>query len=225
MPFKSKQQAILAGKKELKAMGGGGGEKKVKISDLPSDLRKQLKEAGDAVTNLSNVDSTKNDKYFGISKSATAGSLMLQAVERGDSFADIANRVATKPIDAQTVNWWKSYWEYISKVRNQLYGATLTSNEQADFERFTITPATTPEIAKLYFSRQRKVLDDAIKRKQGEALGALKAQTPEELVGSLSGGGGPRIPTVNTQAEYDALPPGGEYIDAQTGKRAKKPMR
>jgi hypothetical protein len=37
--------------------------------------------------------------------------------------------------------------------------------------------------------------------------------------------GGPRIPTVNTQAEYDAVPPGGEYIDKQTGKRAKKPMR
>jgi hypothetical protein len=221
----AKQQAILAGKKELKAMGGGGGEKKVKISDLPSDLRKQLKEAGDAVTNLSNVDSTKNDKYFGISSLATAGTLMLQAVERGGNFEDVANKVASKPIDAQTVNWWKSYWEYISKVRNQLYGATLTSNEQADFERFTITPASTPEVAKLYFSRQRKVLDDAIKRKQGEALGALKAQTPEELVGSLSGGGGPRIPTVNTQAEYDALPPGGEYIDAQTGKRAKKPMR
>jgi len=222
----AKQKAILEGRKELKAMGGGGGgEKKVKISDLPADLRKQLKEAGDAVTNLGNVDSTKNDKYFGISSSATAGSLMLQAVERGGNFADVANRVATKPIDAQTVNWWKSYWEYISKVRNQLYGATLTSNEQADFERFTITPASTPEIAKLYFSRQRKVLDDAIKRKQGEALGALKAQTPEELVGSLSGVGGSRIPTVNTQAEYDALPPGGEYIDAQTGKRAKKPMR
>jgi hypothetical protein len=150
---------------------------------------------------------------------------MLQAVERGGNFADVANRVASKPIDAQTVNWWKSYWEYISKVRNQLYGATLTSNEQADFERFTITPATTPEIAKLYFTRQRKVLDDAIKRKQGEALGALKAQTPEELVGSLSGAGGSRIPTVNTQAEFDAVPPGGEYIDAQTGKRAKKPMR
>lgn len=199
----AKQQAILAGKKELKAMGGGGGGgKKVKISDLPADLRKQLKEAGDAVTNLGNVDSTKNDKYFGISKSATAGSLMLQAVERGDSFADIANRVASKPIDAQTVNWWKSYWEYISKVRNQLYGATLTANEQADFERFTITPASTPEIAKLYFGRQRKVLDDAIKRKQGEALGALKAQTPEELVSSLSSSSG-TIPTQRVATRAD----------------------
>lgn len=185
-----KQKAILAGKKELKAMGGGGGEKKVKISDLPSDLRKQLKEAGDAVSNLNNINSTKNDKYFGISNFADSGSLMLQAVERGGSFADMANKVSNKPIDAQTVDWWKSYWEYISKVRNQLYGATLTKNEQADFERFTITPATDKATAVLYFERQRGVLDRAIKKKQAEALGALKAQTPEELVTSLSGAGG-----------------------------------
>jgi len=219
----AKQQAILAGKKELKAMGGGGGEKKVKISDLPSDLRKQLKEAGDAVTNLSNVDSTKNDKYFGITSSATAGSLMLQAVERGGNFADVANKVASKPIDAQTVNWWKSYWEYISKVRNQLYGATLTSNEQADFERFTITPATTPEIAKLYFTRQRKVLDDAIKRKQGEALGALKAQTPEELVGSLTGAGGTTAaPRIATRADVAETARANRMTEAQAKAELRK---
>jgi hypothetical protein len=198
----AKQQAILAGKKELKAMGGGGGEKKVKISDLPSDLRKQLKEAGDAVSNLNNINSTKNDKYFGISNFADSGSLMLQAVERGGSFADIANKVSNKPIDAQTVDWWKSYWEYISKVRNQLYGATLTKNEQADFERFTITPATDKATAVLYFERQRGVLDRAIKKKQAEALGALKAQTPEELVTSLSSAGGvPAAPRIATKAD------------------------
>jgi len=199
----AKQQAILAGKKELKAMGGGGGGgKKVKISDLPADLRKQLKEAGDAVSNLNNINSTKNDKYFGISNFADSGSLMLQAVERGGSFADIANKVSNKPIDAQTVDWWKSYWEYISKVRNQLYGATLTKNEQADFERFTITPATDKATAVLYFERQRGVLDRAIKKKQAEALGALKAQTPEELVTSLSSAGGvPAAPRIATKAD------------------------
>jgi hypothetical protein len=199
----AKQKAILEGRKELKAMGGGGGgEKKVKISDLPADLRKQLKEAGDAVSNLNNINSTKNDKYFGISNFADSGSLMLQAVERGGSFADIANKVSNKPIDAQTVDWWKSYWEYISKVRNQLYGATLTKNEQADFERFTITPATDKATAVLYFERQRGVLDRAIKKKQAEALGALKAQTPEELVTSLSSAGGvPAAPRIATKAD------------------------
>jgi hypothetical protein len=221
----AKQQAILAGKKELKAMGsgGGGGEKKVKISDLPSDLRKQLKEAGDAVTNLNNINSTKNDKYFGISNFADSGSLMLQAVERGGSFADIANKVSNKPIDAQTVDWWKSYWEYISKVRNQLYGATLTKNEQADFERFTITPATDKATAVLYFERQRGVLDRAIKKKQAEALGALKAQTPEELVTSLSSAGGvPAAPRIATKADVAETARANRMTEAQAKAELRK---
>jgi hypothetical protein len=219
----AKQQAILAGKKELKAMGGGGGEKKVKISDLPSDLRKQLKEAGDAVSNLNNINSTKNDKYFGISNFADSGSLMLQAVERGGSFADIANKVSNKPIDAQTVDWWKSYWEYISKVRNQLYGATLTKNEQADFERFTITPATDKATAVLYFERQRGVLDRAIKKKQAEALGALKAQTPEELVTSLSSAGGvPAAPRIATKADVAETARANRMTEAQAKAELRK---
>jgi hypothetical protein len=219
----AKQQSILAGKKELKAMGGGGGEKKVKISDLPSDLRKQLKEAGDAVTNLNNINSTKNDKYFGISNFADSGSLMLQAVERGGSFADIANKVSNKPIDAQTVDWWKSYWEYISKVRNQLYGATLTKNEQADFERFTITPATDKATAVLYFERQRGVLDRAIKKKQAEALGALKAQTPEELVTSLSSAGGvPAAPRIATKADVAETARANRMTEAQAKAELRK---
>ena len=218
-----KQKAILAGKKELKAMGGGGGEKKVKISDLPSDLRKQLKEAGDAVSNLNNINSTKNDKYFGISNFADSGSLMLQAVERGGSFADIANKVSNKPIDAQTVDWWKSYWEYISKVRNQLYGATLTKNEQADFERFTITPATDKATAVLYFERQRGVLDRAIKKKQAEALGALKAQTPEELVTSLSSAGGvPAAPRIATKADVAETARANRMTEAQAKAELRK---
>jgi hypothetical protein len=220
----AKQQSILAGKKELKAMGGGaGGGKKVKISDLPSDLRKQLKEAGDAVSNLNNINSTKNDKYFGISNFADSGSLMLQAVERGGSFADIANKVSNKPIDAQTVDWWKSYWEYISKVRNQLYGATLTKNEQADFERFTITPATDKATAVLYFERQRGVLDRAIKKKQAEALGALKAQTPEELVTSLSSAGGvPAAPRIATKADVAETARANRMTEAQAKAELRK---
>lgn len=34
---------------------------------------------------------------------------------------------------------------------------------------------------------------------------------------------GDGLPTIDTQAEYDTLPSGKEYIDAQTGKRARKP--
>lgn len=71
----AKQQTMFEQKKELKMtpsgarMGGGGsgGGKKIKFSDIPSDIRKDLRNAGEAVGNLDNVTSSAQDKYFGIS--------------------------------------------------------------------------------------------------------------------------------------------------------------
>jgi hypothetical protein len=47
-----------------------------------------------------------------------------------------------------------------------------------------------------------------------QALGALKAA-------SGAGGGSPQMPTINTQEDYDALPPGSQYMDSN-GKVAIK---
>ena len=229
----AKQQAIFAEKKALKQTPGAGGGKgggKVKISDIPSDMRADLKKAGDAVYNLNNITSTLSNEHLMIAPSASVADAILLAIERGGDVAQLAKNLTGKDIKPETVNWWKSYREYISKVRNQLYGATLTSNEQADFERFIVTPATDRQTALQYFENQKRTLRNAVERKVKETQAALEAETAEDLVrgvagitSSPQGAGGPRVPTVNTPAEYDALPPGAEFIDAQDGKRYKKP--
>jgi hypothetical protein len=50
-----------------------------------------------------------------------------------------------------------------------LFGATLTNNEQAAFLKFTITPATSPEVADMYFRNQQKIVNDGIARERRKA--------------------------------------------------------
>lgn len=229
----AKQQAIFAEKKALKQTPGAGGGKgggKVKISDVPADVRKDLKNAGDAVFKLNNVTSTLSTDYLRIAPSAEVADLIISAVEKGGDVAALAKRVTGRNITPEAVNWWKAYREYISKVRNELYGQTLTRNEQADFERFIVTPATDPQIAVQHFANQKRTLQNALERRMRETQSALEAETPEQLIRSIAGAtsltdtaGAPRVPTVNTPAEYAALPPGAEFIDAQDGKRYRKP--
>ena len=230
-----KQKTIFAQRVALKQTPGAGGGKgggKVKISDIPADVRKDLKNAGDAVFKLNNVTSTLSTDFLRIAPSAEVADVIISAVEKGGDVAALAKRITGRNITPEAVNWWKAYREYISKVRNELYGQTLTRNEQADFERFIVTPATDPQIAVQHFANQKRTLQNALERRMRETQSALQAETPEELVRSIAGAtsltdtaGGPRVPTINTPAEFDALPPGAEYIDAQTGKRGRKPQR
>jgi hypothetical protein len=115
----------------------------------------------------------------------------------------------------------------VAQVRNKLFGATLTPREAEDFRKFTLSPATAPDVANNYFNNQINIIKSAIERERTKARsrGVNDETISAYLDVPQDQTGGPRIPTVNTQAEYDAVPPGGEYIDKQTGKRAKKPMR
>jgi hypothetical protein len=226
----AKQQAILAGKKELKAMGGGGGGSgKRKIEQIPAALEKKMDAVAEAGVALSRANSTRKPEYFGIAPNVDVANLIINGVEKGLPTGDIMASLGSKApkVTRETVAWWKDYNGFLAIVRNRLFGATLTKPEAESFERFTITPATSREVADMYFKNQQKIVNDAIakERRKASARGVSEETIDAYLDLPEDQTGGPRIPTVNTQAEYDALPPGGEYIDAQTGKRAKKPMR
>jgi hypothetical protein len=115
----------------------------------------------------------------------------------------------------------------VAQVRNKLFGATLTPREAEDFRKFTLSPATAPNVADNYFNNQIQIIRAAIERERGKAR--ARGVTDETISAYLDvpqdSAGGPRVPTINTPAEYDALPPGAEYIDAQTNKRGRKPQR
>ena len=228
----AKQQTIFAQKVALKqtpgaAKAGGGGSGK--IQQLPSQLEKKLDEIGTTFVTLNRANQTRKPEYFGIAPSDDVANMIIAGVERGLPVGDIMRSVgsAAPKVTPDTVNWWKDYQSFVAQVRNKLFGATLTPREAEDFRKFTLSPATAPNVANSYFNNQISIIKSAIERERTKAKsrGVNDETISAYLDVPQDQSGGPRIPTVDTQAEYDAVPPGGEYIDKQTGKRAKKPMR
>jgi hypothetical protein len=233
-----KQRTIIAGKKEVKAapsgarMGGGGsGSGKRKIEQIPAALEKKMDNAAEAGIALNRANSTRKPQYFGIAPNAEVANLIISGVEKGLPTGDIMASLGSKApkVTRETVAWWKDYDAFLAVVRNKLFGATLTNNEQASFLKFTITPATSPEVADMYFKNQQKIVNDGIarERRKASARGVsdetinayLELPEDEEAAPAAP----VNLPKIRTQAEFDALPPDSEYIDAQTGKRGKKP--
>ena len=153
--------------------------------------------------------------------------MIIAGVERGLPVGDIMTSIGSKApkVTPETVNWWKDYQSFVAQVRNKLFGATLTPREAEDFRKFTLSPATAPNVADNYFNNQIQIIRAAIERERGKAR--ARGVTDETISAYLDvpqdSAGGPRVPTINTPAEYDALPPDAEFIDAQDGKRYKKP--
>ena len=224
----AKQQAIFAQRVALKQTpGAGSGKGNGKIQQLPSLLEKKLEDVGTANINLNRANQTRKPQYFGVAPSDEVANAIIAGVERGLPVGDIMQSLGSKApkVTAETVIWWKSYNEFVAQVRNKLFGATLTPREQEDFRKFTLSPATAPNIADQYFKNQIQIIQDAVARERRKA--SARGVTEETLSAYLDvpqdATGAPRVPTINTPAEFDALPPGAEFIDAQDGKRYRKP--
>ena len=224
----AKQQAIFAEKKALKQTpGAGGGTKEGKIQQLPAQLEKKLDDIGTTFVTLNRANQTRKPQYFGIAPSDEVANMIIAGVERGLPVGDIMTSIGSKApkVTPETVNWWKDYQSFVAQVRNKLFGATLTPREAEDFRKFTLSPATAPNVADNYFNNQIQIIRAAIERERGKAR--ARGVTDETISAYLDvpqdSAGGPRVPTINTPAEYDALPPDAEFIDAQDGKRYKKP--
>jgi hypothetical protein len=229
-----KQQTLFEQKKILKMtpsgarMGGGGGSGKRKIEQIPAALEKKMDSVAEAGVALNRANSTRKPQYFGIAPNADVANLIISGVEKGLPTGDIMASLGSKApkVTRETVAWWKDYDAFLAVVRNKLFGATLTNNEQAAFLKFTITPATSPEVADMYFKNQQKIVNDGIARERRKASArGVSDETISAYLDLPEDEVAPSIRTINTKKEFDALPPGAEYIDGQTGKRGKKPAR
>lgn len=227
----AKQQAIFAQRVALKQTpgAGGGGGKEGKIQQLPAQLEKKLDDIGTTFVTLNRANQTRKPQYFGIAPSDEVANMIIAGVERGLPVGDIMASVGSQApkVTPETVNWWKDYQSFVAQVRNKLFGATLTPREADDFRKFTLSPATAPNVADNYFNNQIQIIRAAIERERGKARarGVRDDTISAYLDVPQDSTGGARVPTIRTQAEYDALPPDAEYIDADTGKRGKKPKR
>lgn len=118
-------------------------------------------------------------------------------------------------------NWWASFREFDNKVRNELFGATLTPSEQAAYLATTIDPSLDPKILRANLKQRRDVVAKAVARQynfmkaQGynpEAVDALAGEYAPEFNPGL------RPPEERTEAGAGnpAPPPGPGDIGFNT---------
>jgi hypothetical protein len=199
-----KQQTMFQQKKELKMtpsgarMGGGGGSGKRKIEQIPAALEKKMDAVAEAGVALSRANSTRKPEYFGIAPNVDVANLIINGVEKGLPTGDIMASLGSKApkVTRETVAWWKDYNGFLAIVRNRLFGATLTKPEAESFERFTITPATSKEVADMYFRNQQKIVNDAIakERRKASARG-VSEETIDAYLDLPEDGAAPKVAT------------------------------
>lgn len=66
--------------------------------------------------------------------------------------------------DTGRTQWWQDYQGYINQVRNELFGAALTAQEKAEFEKAVVTPNMDPNEAQKNLARQRELSAKAVER-------------------------------------------------------------
>jgi hypothetical protein len=162
-----------------------------KIQSLPGPVEKRLENLGSVKDSLGRISSTGKPEYFGLFPQKEIAETFLTLVDRGLPVGEIASQVAgafgTKlpPVTNDTVNWWKDYREFVAKVRNTLFGQTLTKPEERSFDQFTINPTTSADNAKMYFDRQLEIINNAANRQRqiGGSLG-INQQTLDAYLGA-----------------------------------------
>jgi tetratricopeptide (TPR) repeat protein len=164
-----------------------------KIQSLPGPLDKRLENLGTSKDGINRISSSAKPEFFGLFPQKEVAETFLTLVDRGLPVGQVASQMAqtfgikAPPITNDTVNFWKDYREFVAKVRNTLFGQTLTKAEERSFDQFTINPTTSAENARIYFDRQIQILNDAANRQRriGRSIGVndqtLNAYLGEEM--------------------------------------------
>jgi hypothetical protein len=115
-----------------------------RIEQLPSGLEKTLEKVGNTNIALARADQTRKPEFFGIAPSDTIADLIVSGVEKGLPVGEVMRSLGfdAPKVKPEAVEWWKDYQSFVAQVRNQLFGATLTPREAADFRKFNVGPAT-----------------------------------------------------------------------------------
>ena len=196
-----------------------------RIEQLPSGLEKSLEKVGNTNIALARADQTRKPEFFGIAPSDTIADLIVSGVEKGLPVGEVMTSLGfdAPKVKPEAVEWWKDYQSFVAQVRNQLFGATLTPREAADFRKFNVGPATAPDVAEDYFNRQKEIIRRAVARERAkgrarnvseETLSAFLDIPQDEDDGQApSAGGGPRPPSFATEADLDAAVARGEIED------------
>lgn len=93
-------------------------------------------------------------------------------------------RFGSSSADKDFVGWWQDYQNNVNQIRNKLFGASLTANEKAEFEKSIVTFGMDPEIARENLKKQAVqaykawLKIKASKEAQGYSKAAIAALDP-----------------------------------------------
>jgi hypothetical protein len=198
--------------------------KPAKIEQLPSGLEKSLEKVGNTNIALNRANQSKKPEFFGVAPSDAIADLIVSGVEKGLPVGEVMRSLGVNApkVTPEAVEWWKDYQSFVAQVRNQLFGATLTPREAADFRKFNVGPATAPNVAEDYFDRQIQIVRNAVERERAkgrarnvseETLSAFLDLPEDDVIPGGQGGaparpaprvGGPRPPAFASVEEADA---------------------
>lgn len=193
---------------------------------LQGTVEKLTKDAG-RLDNLTNLSAAFKDDFAGN--------------KIGGGLENYYGRIGGETIGIATEgqsDWWQRYDKHKNEVRNELFGASLTTSEQAAFEAADITPNMDPARIRANLKTQSDIIAKGLRRKgrtwaaQGynrdaimEATGLDSLDDPKEAPKAAPAGTSKRdaMPAKpKTQADFDRLPKGALYVDPDDGKTYRK---
>ena len=115
---------------------------------LPPSAQKDINTKTSELDRYINLIGSYKDEYGG---SIIGGKVMTEIYSRTGGKKD-------------RVNWWKDWLFLDNKVRHELFGATLTPNEQRAWDAVTISENTNPEVAKNAMQTRLEIARNALNR-------------------------------------------------------------
>lgn len=145
----------------------------------------------------------------------------------GGSIENLAGRLGGERVGFATpgqADWWQQYDRYKNEVRNELFGASLTSGEQAAFEAADVIPNMDPKVARKNLATQREIIRKGLERKgRTWAAQGYNREAISEATGlDFRGGSPPADSAANAApaapAQRARNPQTGQVIELRNGQ-------
>lgn len=121
---------------------------KTKMSRIPPAKAQEVGSKIQGIQRYAELGLSFNDKYAG-------------SIVGGPTVTAISERFGK---NKDRVNWWKNFKMLDVKLRNDLFGATLTNNEQKSWDSVTVSENSDPSFVKKAMATRAKIAQDALNR-------------------------------------------------------------
>lgn len=164
---------------------------------IDSASEKELQMMGDARAIASDLSKAFKDQFGGY------GSDII-----GSAVTEFGRRFGAEGGDPQQMaQFWETYEQWITDMRKEKFGATLTGNELAQFARLRATPSQTPSQIRNNLQRQLSMVEQSM----GRRMTALARQGVNQQALEGAVGWGVQRPNSLVTPGQPAAAPSGEW--------------